>query len=107
LSDLDYQPEAIGADFKKKLDQPWMIIPKTIDGDRCTRCGTCEEVCPVGAVTLEPGPVFNSPCFDCFACVRECPEEAIISSVSLLKIEAMIRSRVETYDEKPLTQIFC
>lgn len=106
LSDLDYQPDAIGADFKKKMDQPWMIIPKTIDEERCTQCGTCEAVCPVGAVTLEPGPVFNTRCFDCFTCVRECPEDAIISSVPLEKIDAMIRGRVETFDEKPLTQIF-
>jgi ferredoxin/flavodoxin len=106
LSDLDYQPETIGTDFKKKLDQPWMIIPKTIDEEACTLCGTCEAVCPVGAVALEPGPVFNVRCFDCFKCIRECPEEAIISSVPLEKIEAMIRGRVKTFNERPLTQIY-
>jgi ferredoxin len=106
LSDLDYQPETIAADFKTKLDQPWMIIPKTIDEATCTQCGTCEAVCPVGAVALDPGPVFNTRCFDCFRCVRECPEDAIISSVPFEKIEAMIRGRAETYNERPLTQIF-
>ena len=106
LSTLDYQPEAIGADFKKKMDQPWMIIPKTIVGERCTQCGTCETVCPVGAVTLDPGPVFNACCFDCFKCVRECPEDAIVPAVSLEKNAAMIRKRVEVFDERPPTQIF-
>jgi ferredoxin/flavodoxin len=106
LSQLDYQPQAISADFKKKMDQPWMIIPKTIDDDRCTQCGTCEAVCPVGAVALDPGPVFNARCFDCFKCVRECPEDAINSSVPLGKIESMIRGRVEKYNEMPHTQIF-
>ena len=106
LSDLDYQPDAISANFKKKMDQPWMIIPKTIDEERCTQCGTCEAVCPVDAVALDPGPVFNTRCFDCFECVRECPEDAIVSGVPLGKIEAMIRERVEKYKEQPPTQIF-
>ena len=83
-----------------------MIIPKTIDEEACTQCGTCEAVCPVGAVVLDPDPVFNARCFDCFNCVRECPEDAIIFSVPLEKIEAMIRKRMETFNEKPLTQVF-
>jgi len=106
LSDLDYQPETIAVDFKKKLDRPWMIIPKTIDEESCTQCGTCEAMCPVGAVALNPGPIFNAHCFDCFKCVRECPEDAIISSVPLDKIQNMIRERVEKYNEMPPTQIF-
>jgi ferredoxin len=106
LTGLDYQPESLSADFKKKLDQPWMIVPKTIDEAACTQCGTCESVCPVGAVVLDPDPVFEAHCFDCFICVRDCPENAIISSVTLEKIEAMIRGRVKTFDERPHTQIF-
>jgi ferredoxin/flavodoxin len=106
LGDLDYQPDSIAADFKAKMDQPWMIIPKAIDQARCTQCGTCETVCPVGAVTLAPDPVFNARCFDCFKCVRECPEDAIISSVPLEKIESNIRQRAEAYKERPFTQIF-
>ena len=102
---LDYQPEAVGAEFKKKLGQPWMIVPKSIDEEKCTQCAICRDVCPVGAVTLEPGPVFADTCFDCFNCIRECPEEAIVPVVSLEKIAAMIRERVEKYDEQPPTQI--
>ena len=60
----------------------------------------------LGAVALNPGPEFNAHCFDCFKCVRECPEDAIISSVPLDKIQAMIRERVEKYNEMPPTQIF-
>jgi ferredoxin/flavodoxin len=103
---LDYQPEAVGAAAKKKLGQPWTIIPKTIDEKKCTQCAICKQVCPVGAVTLDPGPVFSGRCFDCFSCIRECPEDAIVPAVPLEKIDANIRERVEKYNEKPFTQIF-
>jgi ferredoxin len=83
-----------------------MVIPKTIDEAACTQCGICETGCPVSAVVLAPGPVFQAHCFDCFNCVRECPEDATISSVPLEKIEAMIRQRVETFNESPSTQVF-
>lgn len=106
LKVLDYQPEAVGADIKKKLGQPWTIIPKTIDEDLCTQCAICKQICPVGAVTLDPGPVFDENCFDCFNCIRECPEEAIVPAVPLEKIASMIRERVKTFNEKPPTQIF-
>ena len=57
-------------------------------------------------LTLEPFPVFDDRCFDCFNCIRECPEAAITPAVSLEQIAAMIRERVETYDEQPPTQVF-
>lgn len=103
---LDYQPAAVGAEGKKKLEQPWTIIPKTVDEEKCTQCAICKQVCPVGAVTLDPGPVFSDRCFDCFNCVRECPEDAIVPAVPLEKIDANIRKRVAKFDERPYTQIF-
>ena len=103
---LDYQPEARSTDIKKKLGQPWMIIPKTIDEDKCTQCAICKQICPVSAVTLDPWPGFDQNCFDCFNCIRECPEEAIVPAVSMDQIETTIRGRVETFNEQPPTQIF-
>jgi len=106
LATLDYQPETVGADAKKKLNQPWVIVPKTIDEEACTQCGICETVCPVGAISMDPGPVFSERCFDCFNCIRECPEGVIEPAVPLDKVEVMIRKRVETFNERPPTQIF-
>ena len=106
LDSLDYQPESVSTEILPKLDQPWMIIPKRIDEAKCTECAICRDVCPVGAVTLEPGPVFAETCFDCFNCIRECPETAIVPAVSMDQIELMIRERVEKFDEQPPTQIF-
>ena len=44
--------------------------------------------------------------FDCFNCIRECPEEAISPAMPLAKISAMIRERAATFDEQPPTQVW-
>ena len=103
---LNYQPDHLAKEHKAKLEKPWMVIPKTIVEDVCTQCGVCEEECPVAAVTLEPFPQFGNTCFDCFNCVRLCPEDAIQSSVPIKMIEEMILERVNNIAERPLTQIF-
>ncbi|MEN6516852.1 MAG: EFR1 family ferrodoxin [Methanospirillum sp.] len=49
----------------------------TVD-DRCTACGTCAAVCPVGNVRLEAGrPAWLHRCEQCMACVQHCPVQAI------------------------------
>jgi ferredoxin/flavodoxin len=106
LETLDYQPAERAGEFKAKLDKPWMVIPKKVDEEACTQCGVCEEECPVAAVSLDPYPVFGDACFDCFNCIRLCPETAIEPGVPLAKIEAMIRDRVATINEQPLTEIY-
>ena len=107
LDILDYQPKAIRSKLLKKLAQPWANIPKKVDEEKCTQCAICKQVCPAGAVSLAPFPVFdNNSCFSCFNCVRECPESAIVPGKPLEDIEAMIRQKVETTKEKPPTEIF-
>jgi ferredoxin/flavodoxin len=106
LDDLDYQPPELAAKMKNKINTPWHIIPKNVDSEACTQCGICEEECPVDAVILNPYPEFNQNCIDCFNCIRLCPENAIVSSVSINDIEDHIRKRVRTINERPLTQTF-
>ena len=83
-----------------------MILPKSVNAEKCSQCGICEEVCPAAAVDINPYPQFNSSCFDCFNCIRLCPEDAIEPAMSMGKIEAHIQERVRTINERPYTQIF-
>jgi uncharacterized protein (DUF362 family)/Pyruvate/2-oxoacid:ferredoxin oxidoreductase delta subunit len=63
------------------------LIPKpVILKDRCTKCGTCVNNCPVSekAVNWKNGnkfipPVYDySKCIRCYCCQEVCPEKAII-----------------------------
>lgn len=106
LDTLDYQPHARAEQMKKKINAPGMIVPKNVNSEACTQCGVCEEECPVSAVALNPYPEFDRNCFDCFNCIRLCPETAIEPAISMDQIERHIRERVRTINERPLTQIF-
>ena len=103
---LDYQPHGRAEQMKKKIGAPWMIVPKNVNTEKCSQCGICEEVCPAAAVGLNPYPQFGSNCFDCFNCIRLCPEDAIEPAIGMDDIEKRIRERVRTINELPYTQIF-
>ena len=46
--------------------------------DRCSSCGVCAEVCPVGNIRLEGGrPSWQHRCEQCMACIHLCPTGAI------------------------------
>jgi ferredoxin len=46
--------------------------------DRCTSCGICEAVCPVGNIRLDAGrPAWLHHCEQCMACIQHCPTSAI------------------------------
>lgn len=48
--------------------------------EKCTSCGVCERVCPVGNIEVPRGemPVWGDACEQCFACFHWCPDEAVI-----------------------------
>ncbi len=106
VADLDYQAEPHGSEMKKMIGRPMMIIPKELDQDACTQCGECAEECPVDVIELAPFPEIGEGCFDCFNCIRFCPENAFTPAKSLEDIEALIRGRVKKFNEKPLTHIY-
>jgi MinD superfamily P-loop ATPase len=50
-----------------------------VDQQRCTSCGTCEDVCAFNAISVTRGGVLVFPdlCEGCGACIELCPAEAI------------------------------
>lgn len=47
------------------------------DSGKCTHCGKCADLCPVGAIDhSEPGKVDTEACMDCMRCVKVCPTQA-------------------------------
>lgn len=50
----------------------------TAEADKCTGCGICEEVCPMGNIVLREGKaVIGDNCSTCLACFHWCPNEAV------------------------------
>lgn len=46
---------------------------------RCTSCGLCERICPVGSIRLIGGkPHWTNTCEQCMRCVNFCPSRAIL-----------------------------
>ena len=47
--------------------------------DECTACGSCQEACPVDAISEGEDKYVIDPdtCTDCGSCVEECPVDAI------------------------------
>lgn len=54
---------------------------RSVSTDDCTRCRTCVDGCPVGAVSLDPYPVFSDACIGCWGCFNNCPHSAILTSL--------------------------
>ncbi len=53
---------------------PW------VDEEQCGGCGSCVDVCPTEAITLNDNNIAvidMNKCEDCGACIDACPTEAI------------------------------
>ena len=51
-----------------------------VDEELCTKCGTCEKMCPTNAIKLDPFPVISNKCTGCVGCINLCPSGALNSS---------------------------
>jgi ferredoxin/flavodoxin len=70
--------------------------------DICTACGTCAEVCPKGAITVN-ATVETDPnlCIKCCACVKECPTHARIMDIPFIKEKAAWLNENYSYRKEP------
>ena len=65
--------------------------PKTAM-DKCTHCGLCAKICPMGSISPEDPAAMIGICLKCQACVQKCPtkakyfdDQAFLSHVSMLE----------------------
>jgi ferredoxin len=73
--------------------------------DICTTCGTCAEVCPKDAITVNTA-VETDPnlCIKCCACVKECPTHARIMDILYIKKIAVWLK--ENFSDRKEPQVF-
>ncbi|QGZ63522.1 benzoyl-CoA 2,3-epoxidase subunit BoxA [Paraburkholderia acidisoli] len=74
-----------------------------IDPEICIRCNTCEETCPIDAITHDGTNyvVKAEVCNGCMACVPPCPTGAIDNWRNVLKADAYSIDEQYTWDELP------
>ena len=77
-----------------------------IDPEVCIRCNTCEETCPVGAITHDSANyVVNAEiCNACMACISPCPTGSIDNWRTVPKVQAYGIAEQYTWTELPKQQ---
>ncbi len=83
-----------------------LIRQHLIDPEVCIRCNTCEETCPIDAITHDDRNYVVDPdiCNGCNACVPPCPTGSIDHWRTLPKVAAYSVADQLTWDELPAQQ---
>ncbi|MCX6655134.1 MAG: 4Fe-4S binding protein [Candidatus Bathyarchaeota archaeon] len=89
-----------------------------VDEEKCTKCGGCVDVCPVGAISIRDVVCNPSPrtllttrmvnvdpytCVWCVACIRSCPTNAFVRRPQMIVTNERLnhnypdRKKNETY----------
>jgi len=78
-----------------------------IDKKKCINCGTCEDACPVGAISPKFDEVNRSKCLFCFGCFNNCPVQAVTMTAGSTQLynfpEFMKRNKIEIKEPDELT----
>ncbi|MHA7680035.1 benzoyl-CoA 2,3-epoxidase subunit BoxA [Cupriavidus sp. PET2-C1] len=85
------------------MGAPDMIKQHLIDPEICIRCNTCEDTCPIDAITHDDRNyvVRADVCNGCGACLGPCPTGAIDNWRTMLKSEAYPIEAQLLWDELP------
>jgi benzoyl-CoA 2,3-dioxygenase component A len=72
------------------MNAPELLRQHLIDPEICIRCNTCEETCPVDAITHDARNyvVRAEKCQACLACIAPCPTGAIDNWRTVLRAQA-------------------
>lgn len=74
-----------------------------IDPEICIRCNTCEEACPIDAISHDANNYVVDPniCNMCMKCVQPCPTGAIDNWIQVLTSEAYSKDEQFSWDVLP------
>ena len=77
--------------------------PET-DYTKCTMCGKCEEVCPMGSIHAADRYNVTGVCIKCQACIKACPAEAkkFTDPAFLSHREMLKKNFAETHKESEI-----
>lgn len=77
--------------------------PRT-DADKCSGCGVCAALCPMGSISRENPAEVAGVCIKCHACVKNCPtgakyfdDEAFLSHKAMLEQTYARRAAAKLY----------
>ncbi len=69
----------------------------SFDKEKCVACGTCTDVCPENAISLDdPNAIDRDTCSLCFSCVKECPSEALACIGEKMEITDIV-TKIQRY----------
>lgn len=79
--------------------------PRT-DMDKCTQCGVCASLCPMGSINPANAAEVTGICIKCHSCVKNCPEgaksfddEAFLSHKGMLERDYQRRADARIFTE--------
>lgn len=84
-------------------EQAQVVKQHLIDPEICIRCNTCEETCPIDAITHDGTNYVVKPdiCNHCMACVAPCPTGAIDNWQPVLSAKMYSLDEQYSWDELP------